>query len=95
LTKDAYEFLLRSGINDWGGISPVTVDFINPERHWPALQRLKEATTQAGFELRERLAIYPEFVREDRLQSLSAPVRSRVLALVDKTGLAPQEEERW
>jgi hypothetical protein len=58
-------------------------------------ERLKEATAQAGFELRERLAIYPEFVREDRLQSLSAPVRSRVLALVDKTGLVPQEEERW
>ncbi len=54
--------LLDSGINDWGGISPVTPDFINPEAAWPQISRLAMATRTAGLELRERLAIYPEFI---------------------------------
>jgi FO synthase len=56
--------LLEGGINDWGGISPVTQDFINPEAAWPAIRLLREKTEAAGFELRERLAIYPEFARQ-------------------------------
>jgi 7,8-didemethyl-8-hydroxy-5-deazariboflavin synthase CofG subunit len=94
LTHDAYGFLLSAGINDWGGISPVTLDFINPERAWPAVQRLREATAQAGFELRERLAVYPEYVR-GRMQGLPETVRARVVALSDETGLVRREEERW
>ncbi|MGA2713486.1 MAG: 7,8-didemethyl-8-hydroxy-5-deazariboflavin synthase CofG [Bryobacteraceae bacterium] len=94
LTPDAYGYFLRAGINDWGGISPVTLDFINPEKIWPEVQRLREVTTQAGFELRERLAIYPEYLRE-RAQCLSEPVRERVLALSDETGLVRRAEERW
>ncbi len=53
--------LLGAGINDWGGISPVTRDFINPEAAWPQLSTLREKTAEAGLVLRERLAIYPEF----------------------------------
>jgi len=94
LTHDAYGFLLSAGINDWGGISPVTLDFINPERAWPELVRLREVTAQAGFELRERLALYPEYVRE-RTQYLREPLRARVHALSDETGLVRREEERW
>jgi FO synthase len=56
--------LLEAGINDWGGISPVTLDFINPEAAWPHIERLGEATCAAGLELRERLAIYPEFIKK-------------------------------
>jgi len=94
LTQDDYGFLLRAGINDWGGISPVTLDFINPERAWPQVVRLREVTAQAGFELRERLAVYPEYVRE-RIPYLPEPVRARVLALSDETGLVRREEEQW
>jgi FO synthase len=63
LTPDGYELYLDAGINDWGGVSPLTPDFINPEAPWPALQLLQEKSAQAGFELRARLPIYPEFVR--------------------------------
>ncbi len=54
--------LLAAGVDDWGGVSPVTVDFINPEAPWPALHRLREQTKAAGFELRERGPVYPEWI---------------------------------
>ena len=56
-----YPDLLKAGINDWGGISPVTKDFINPEAAWPQISSLAARSSEAGFLLRERLAIYPEF----------------------------------
>lgn len=65
LSSPNYVRLLDGGINDWGGISPVTPDFINPEAAWPHIQTLGERTAEAGFELRERLAIYPEFIHRD------------------------------
>ncbi|MHB8755193.1 MAG: 7,8-didemethyl-8-hydroxy-5-deazariboflavin synthase CofG [Candidatus Acidiferrales bacterium] len=61
LVAEDYPRLLEAGINDWGGISPVTQDFINPEAAWPQLSTLGERTAASGFVLRERLAIYPEF----------------------------------
>lgn len=54
--------LLDAGIDDWGGVSPVTADYVNPERPWPSLQRLREATEAAGKQLAPRLAVYPEFI---------------------------------
>ena len=63
LTPDGYELYLEAGINDWGGISPLTPDFINPEAPWPALALLQQKSAQAGFELKARLPIYPEFIR--------------------------------
>jgi len=62
LAPDVLELLLRSGLNDWGGVSPVTVDFINPESPWPTLRALKRRTAAAGQRLRERLPAYPEHV---------------------------------
>ena len=56
--------LLAAGVDDWGGVSPVTIDFINPEAPWPKLRRLREATEAAGFELFERGPVYPEWIRE-------------------------------
>jgi 7,8-didemethyl-8-hydroxy-5-deazariboflavin synthase CofG subunit len=94
LTDDDFGCLLRSGINDWGGVSPVTMDFINPERAWPAIRKLREVTARAGYELRERLAIYPEFVR-NRRKWLQDPVRERVAELADDAGLVRAGEERW
>jgi len=78
--------LLEAGINDWGGISPVTKDFINPEAAWPQIARLQAETEARGFVLRERLALYPEFVREERF--LTSRVRSQVNALADQDGYA-------
>jgi FO synthase len=67
LTPDNYDLYLDAGINDWGGVSPLTPDFINPEAPWPALQSLRDKSAEAGFELKARLPIYPEFIsRGDR-----------------------------
>jgi FO synthase len=68
--------LLRAGINDWGGISPLTPDFINPEAPWPNLRRLAELSAEAGHPLRERLTIYLEQAADDRL--LAPGLRARV-----------------
>ncbi len=64
LTPDSYEVYLGAGINDWGGVSPLTPDYINPEAPWPALETLSEKTAQAGFVLKARLPIYPEFISQ-------------------------------
>jgi FO synthase len=60
---DDFGILLDAGIDDWGGVSPVTADHVNPERPWPALDMLREATQARGFELAPRLTIYPEFAQ--------------------------------
>jgi len=64
LTPDGYELYLEAGINDWGGVSPLTPDFINPEAPWPALELLRQKSAQAGFKLKARLPIYPEFIHQ-------------------------------
>ena len=61
LSDPDYPRLLDAGINDWGGVSPVTIDHVNPEAPWPALSALERHTTARGFTLRERLAVYPEY----------------------------------
>jgi 7,8-didemethyl-8-hydroxy-5-deazariboflavin synthase CofG subunit len=78
--------LLEAGINDWGGISPVTKDFINPEAAWPQVAKLRAETEARGFTLRERLALYPEFVMSGNF--LSARVRERTHSLADAHGFA-------
>ena len=62
LTPESYPLYLRAGINDWGGVSPLTPDYINPEAPWPALALLGRKTAEAGYRLRPRLAVYPEFI---------------------------------
>jgi FO synthase len=56
------ELLLRAGINDWGGVSPLTIDFINPEAPWPELEELRLRTEAGGYELRDRLCVYPDTI---------------------------------
>jgi FO synthase len=87
LSPGTYPALIAAGLNDWGGVSPLTIDFINPEAPWPHLAALAAATRAAGSRLRERLAIYPEFVR--RPGFLPEALRDRVLAAVDDGGLVP------
>lgn len=86
LSDDNYPFLLDAGINDWGGISPVTRDYINPEKPWPHIETLRERTAAAGYELKERLSVYPEFVTRDEF--LDADVRDRARAMMDADGYA-------
>lgn len=79
--------LVRAGINDWGGISPITPDHVNPEAPWPHLQWLADETGHVGYRLVERLSVYPRFIEEhDRW--LSEKVRGPVLRLSDGGGLA-------
>jgi len=91
LSASDYGRLLLAGINDWGGISPVTPDFINPEAAWPHIADLRSVTAQAGLRLRERLAIYPEYLLDSRW----APerLRRRCAAWVDRSGLVSPEKE--
>ena len=83
-----FALLLRAGIDDWGGVSPLTPDHVNPERPWPRIAQLAEMSKAAGFELRERLTIYPEYVR--RADGWLDPrLAGHVAALADpSTGLA-------
>jgi FO synthase len=83
--------LLRAGIDDWGGVSPVTPDHVNPERPWPQIEELARLSRAAGFTLRERLTIYPEYVRGwlDGAPWVDPRVGPHVVALADpETGLA-------
>src|SRR5262249_10974357 len=93
LSPDVYPRLLAAGLNDWGGISPLTLDHINPERPWPLITDLRRATESEGFDFRERLAVYPEFAR--RPEFVAEPLRPRVGALVDAAGLVKESHEHW
>jgi FO synthase len=75
LSAEGYDQLPAAGLNDWGGISPLTPDHINPERPWPGLVELRRRTEGAGHELRERLAVYPEYTTRGR-SSTSACARA-------------------
>lgn len=89
LSYEDFPRLLDAGINDWGGISPVTKDFINPEAAWPQISRLRAETEARGFVLRERLALYPEFV--SREHCASPRVREKLNALAGTDGFAREE----
>ncbi len=87
LSPDRYPEILRAGIDDWGGISPVTPDHVNPELPWPQLEELGRRSAEEGFELTERLTAYPEYVsRPDPW--LAGRMRGPVQALATRNGLA-------
>jgi FO synthase len=84
--------LLDAGIDDWGGISPVTIDHVNPEAPWPEIERLERATRSRGLELAPRLAVYPEYVAD--LDRWADPgVAPAILRGADSLGLA--REDPW
>ncbi|MBZ5527836.1 MAG: 7,8-didemethyl-8-hydroxy-5-deazariboflavin synthase CofG [Acidobacteriia bacterium] len=89
LSYEDFPRLLEAGINDWGGISPVTRDFINPEAAWPQIALLRQETEARGFVLRERLALYPEYLA--RAEFLAPGVRRRALPLSDEKGYARED----
>ncbi|MEU6932385.1 bifunctional FO biosynthesis protein CofGH [Streptomyces sp. NPDC046374] len=88
LVDGEYERLIAAGIDDWGGVSPLTIDHVNPERPWPQIEELAARSAAAGFELRERLCVYPEFVVRGE-PWLDPRLLPHVRALADpETGLA-------
>jgi 7,8-didemethyl-8-hydroxy-5-deazariboflavin synthase CofG subunit len=86
LNAPYYEELLDAGINDWGGVSPLTPDYINPEKPWPHLEQLRRRTESRGFQLRQRLPVYPEFVTT--VTSRPGLLAQRLEATRDAEGLA-------
>ena len=88
LVGDEFALMLRAGIDDWGGVSPVTADHVNPERPWPAIDELAARSAEAGFTLRERLTAYPRYVLAGS-PWIDTRLHGHVAALADpETGLA-------
>jgi FO synthase len=86
LSDPHYADLLDAGINDWGGISPLTPDFINPEKPWPHLEELQRRTEAKGFKLRQRLPVYPEFAEPSAMHSNL--LKRSLYSAADPEGLA-------
>jgi 7,8-didemethyl-8-hydroxy-5-deazariboflavin synthase CofG subunit len=86
LSAPYYEELLDAGINDWGGISPLTPDYINPEKPWPHLEQLRLRTEAKGFELRQRLPVYPEFL--PGVMTKPGLLSEKLAASTDRSGFA-------
>ena len=89
LTYDDFPRLLDAGIDDWGGVSPVTIDHVNPEAPWPEVERLRAATESRGLELAPRLPVYPEFVAGEWVDPRVLPP---CCAPSDSLGLAREDE---
>lgn len=91
LIGDEFDLMVRAGIDDWGGVSPLTPDHVNPERPWPHIDDLGDRTAAAGFALKERLTIYPEYVLAGE-PWLDPRLFAHVQALADpETGLARED----
>ncbi len=89
LNPNHYSKFLKAGINDWGGISPVTVDYVNPEFPWPNIAEVKYASERNGFKFKARLPVYPEYIRKEGF--LSHDVSGYVSALADEKGLVRED----
>ena len=85
LSYDDYPVYLLAGINDWGGVSPLTIDYVNPEAPWPQLGDLRRRTEGLGFRLRPRLPVYPEYV-VDGSEYIPDALRDRVCSMSDTEG---------
>ena len=81
---------LKAGINDWGGISPVTIDFINPQHEWPEILKLHKSCASVGFKLLERLTVYPRFISK-RSEYLDPGLRKRILSMAGDDGFASEQ----
>ena len=91
LNAGQLEPLIAAGINDWGGVSPVTPDFVNPEAPWPHLKQLASETASAGKILQERLTIYPNYV-QDAERWVDEGLRTRLLRMIDAEGYPRTDE---
>ena len=85
--SNEYLKYLDAGINDWGGISPVTIDHINPEREWPQIDKLNKLMKDKGYKLKERLTIYPKFQTINK-NYMADNMVNNILNIADNEGLA-------
>jgi 7,8-didemethyl-8-hydroxy-5-deazariboflavin synthase CofG subunit len=88
LSPRSYQSFLQVGINDWGGISPLTPDFVNPEFSWPEINRVEENSKKAGFDLKCRFPVYPEF-----FSFISKKLRDKIAVIGNEEGYV--KEEYW
>ncbi len=88
LVGEEFGLMLRAGVDDWGGVSPITPDHVNPEKPWPQVDELVEITREAGFSLQERLNVYPRYVRAAVGQWIDTRLTAHVSALALENGLA-------
>lgn len=86
LSPESYSSFLSAGINDWGGISPITQDYVNPEFPWPQIEDVKRNCFNAGFQLRARFPVYPEF-----FSHVNSDLRSKMLEIADSENLVSME----
>src|SRR5713226_1200719 len=86
LSPISYSDFLAVGINDWGGISPITPDYVNPEFPWPSIEEFVKNCTNSGFELRARFPVYPEF-----LSFVNSDLKSKIVEMADSRGLVKEE----
>jgi 7,8-didemethyl-8-hydroxy-5-deazariboflavin synthase len=90
LNPNVFGKYLDAGINDWGGISPVTIDYVNPEFPWPSIESVKEVTECRGYKFRARLPIYPEFIVKDN-GFITDSLKNYVNVLSDESGLVRED----
>ncbi len=86
LSPKSYQSFLSVGINDWGGVSPLTPDYVNPEFSWPEIKKIEENSKNVGFDLKCRFPIYPEF-----FSFISKDLRDKMAVIEDEEGLVKQE----
>ena len=86
LSPKSYQSFLSVGINDWGGVSPLTPDYVNPEFSWPEIKKIEENSKNVGFDLKCRFPIYPEF-----FSFISKELRDKMSVIEDEEGLVKQE----
>ncbi|MCY4416982.1 MAG: 7,8-didemethyl-8-hydroxy-5-deazariboflavin synthase CofG [Chloroflexi bacterium] len=94
LSED-YERYIDAGINDWGGVSPLTIDYVNPEAPWPQLAELQRRTEAAGYELRPRLPVYPEYFAEGSDWPLPPRMKEKLRRLTDEDGYVKGRMQRY
>jgi len=98
LSASDYEIYLDAGINDWGGVSPLTIDYVNPEAPWPGLTELRVRSQEKGFELRPRLPVYPEYFLGSKGGNdgfLPAALKRKVAAQADAEGYVKGGIQRY
>jgi FO synthase len=94
LSANDYPIYLLAGINDWGGVSPLTIDYVNPEAPWPGLADLHRHTAALGFQLKPRLPVYPRYIL-DESDFLPQPIRERALSLAGSDGYVKGGIQRY
>ena len=94
LSQRDYPMYLQAGINDWGGVSPLTIDYVNPEAPWPQIADLERHTGEQGFILKPRFPVYPEFFL-DKPNGVSSPVAQRLRDMADEDGYVKGGTQRY